>query len=315
MKIFVAGATGALGRRLVPALVARGHEVVGMTRTPQKADLVRRLGAEPAIADGLDADAVGSAVGNAAPDVVIHQMTSLSGELDLRDMESAFAQTNRLRTEGTDHLLAAARAAGAKRFIAQSFAGWSSVRTGGPVKAEDELLDPDPPAAIRPIVDALRYLERAVTGAEGIAGLALRYGGFYGPGTSLSLDPVGEHVEIVRQRKFPVVGGGTGIWSFIHVDDAAAATVAAVDRGEPGVYNVVDDQPARVSEWLPGLAKAIGAKPPRRFPRWLGRILAGEAATLMMTEARGASNGKAKRELGWQPAYPTWREGFAQGLA
>jgi 2-alkyl-3-oxoalkanoate reductase len=269
MKVFVAGATGALGKHLVPALVAQGHEVVGMTRTPDKADLVRRLGAEPAIADGLDADAVGSAVGTAAPDVVIHQMTALSGELDLRDMEGTFAQTNRLRTEGTDHLLAAARAAGATRFIAQSFAGWPSARTGGPVKAEDEPLDPDPPAALRSILDAIRYLERAVTEADGIDGLALRYGGFYGPGTSISLDPVGEHVEMVRQRKFPVVGGGTGIWSFIHMADAAAATVAAVERGEPGVYNVVDDEPARVSEWLPGLASAVGAKPPRRFPRWL----------------------------------------------
>lgn len=315
MKVFVAGATGALGRQLVPALVAHGHDVVGMTRTAEKAELVRGLGAEPAIADGLDADAVGSAVGRAGPDVVIHQMTALSGEIDLRDMEGTFAETNRLRTEGTDHLLAAARAAGATRFIAQSFAGWPSARTGGPVKAEDDPLDPDPPAAMRPILDAIRYLERTVTEAEGIDGLALRYGGFYGPGTSISLDPVGEHVEVVRERKFPIVGGGTGIWSFIHMADAAAATVAAVERGEPGIYNVVDDEPARVSEWLPGLASAVGAKPPRRFPRWVGRILAGEAATVMMTEIRGSSNEKAKRELGWRPTYATWRDGFAQGLA
>jgi len=240
-------------------------------------------------------------------------MTAFSS-IDLRHMEKSFAQTNRLRTEGTDHLLAAARAAGATRFIAQSYAGWPSARTGGPIKTEDEPLDPDPPAALRAILDAIRHLERTVTGAEGIDGLALRYGGFYGPGTSLSLDPVGEHVEAVRKRQFPIVGGGTGIWSFIHVADAATATVAAVERGEPGVYNVVDDEPARVSEWLPGLASAVGAKPPRRFPRWLGRIMAGEAAATMMTEIRGASNQKAKRVFGWQPVYPTWREGFARGL-
>ena len=315
MKVFVAGATGALGKQLVPALVAQGHAVVGMTRTPEKADLVRQLGAEPAIADGLDADAVGSAVGRAKPEVVIHEMTALSDQLDLRDIEGTFAQTNRLRTEGTDHLLAAARAAGATRFIAQSYAGWPSARTGGLVKAEDDPLDPDPPAALRPGLDAIRHLERAVTGAGGMAGFVLRYGGFYGPGTSISLDPVGEHVELVRKRRFPIVGGGTGVWSLIHIADAAAATVAAVERGEPGIYNVVDDEPARVSDWLPGLASAVGAKPPRRFPRWLGRILAGEAATVMMTEIRGASNEKAKRELGWQPAYATWREGFAHGLA
>ena len=313
MKVFVAGATGALGKYLVPALVTQGHDVVGMTRTPEKADLVRQLGADPAIADGLDAEAVGSAVGRAEPDVVVHQMTALSS-IDLRHMEKSFAQTNRLRTEGTDHLLAAARAAGATRFIAQSYAGWPSARTGGPIKTEDEPLDPDPPAALRAILDAIRHVERTVTGAEGIDGLALRYGGFYGPGTSLSLDPVGEHVEAVRKRQFPIVGGGTGIWSFIHVADAATATVAAVERGEPGVYNVVDDEPARVSEWLPGLASAVGAKPPRRFPRWLGRVMAGEAAATMMTEIRGASNQKAKRAFGWQPVYPTWREGFARGL-
>ena len=314
MKVFVAGATGALGKYLVPALVTQGHDVVGMTRTPEKADLVRQLGAEPAIADGLDAEAVGSAVGRAEPDVVVHQMTALSS-IDLRHMEKSFAQTNRLRTEGTDHLLAAARAAGATRFIAQSYAGWPSARTGGPIKTEDEPLDPDPPAALRAILDAIRHLERTVTGAEGIDGLALRYGGFYGPGTSLSLDPVGEHVEAVRKRQFPIVGGGTGIWSFIHVADAATATVAAVERGEPGVYNVVDDEPAPAHEWIPTLAEEIGAKPPLRIPRWLARVFAGEAMTTMLTEGRGASNAKAKRELGWEPRYASWRRGFAEGLS
>ena len=314
MKVFVAGATGALGNQLLPALVANGHDAVGMTRSEAKADAVRRLGATPAIADGLDAEAVGAAVGEAAPDVVVHQMTALAGNLDMRNVERGFAQTNRLRTEGTDHLLAAARAAGARRFIAQSYAGWPFERTGGPVKTEDDPLDPDPPAAMRSILDAIRYLERAVTDAAGIEGIVLRYGGFYGPGTSLAVAPPGEHVELVRKRKFPVVGGGTGVWSFIHIADAAAATVAAIERGAPGIYNVVDDDPAPVSEWLPGLASAIGAKPPWRVPRWLGRIAAGDAAATMMTEIRGASNAKAKRDLDWAPRYPSWREGFAEGL-
>jgi 2-alkyl-3-oxoalkanoate reductase len=314
MKIFVAGATGALGTHLIPKLTAAGHEVTGMTRNPAKADDVRRLGATPAIADALDAAAVGVAVGEAAPDVVVHQLTALSGKLDMRKPAEAFALTNRLRTEGTDHLLAAARAAGAHRFVAQSFGGWPGARTGGPIKTEADPLDPSPPEQMRPILEAVQYLERVVTEAEGIDGLALRYGGFYGPGTSISLAPVGEHVEAIRKRQFPVVGSGAGIWSFIHIDDAATATVAAIEHGSPGVYNVTDDEPAPVREWLPALAEAVGAKPPRRVPRWVGRILAGEALTTMMTEIRGASNEKAKRELGWQPQIPSWRDGFATGL-
>jgi 2-alkyl-3-oxoalkanoate reductase len=315
MKVFVAGATGALGSRLVPKLVSGGHEVVGMTRSERKAASVAEMGATPAIADALDADEVGRAVGEAEPDVIVHQLTALSGSLDLRQFESSFALTNRLRTEGTDHLLAAARAVGAKRFVAQSFAPWVYERAGGAVKTEDDPFDPDPLPAVRTTLEAISYLERAVTGAEGIEGVALRYGGFYGPGTSMSLDPDGEHVDVIRKRKFPVVGSGSGIWSFIHIDDAAAATVAAVEGGAPGVYNVVDDQPAPAKDWLPGLADAVGAKPPMRFPRWLARIVAGDVAVVMMTELRGASNAKAKRELGWAPRYPTWREGFAQGLA
>jgi 2-alkyl-3-oxoalkanoate reductase len=314
MKVFVAGATGALGTHLIPKLTAAGHEVTGMTRSVAKAEDVRRLGATPAIADALDADAVGAAVGGAAPDVVVHQLTALSGQLDMRKPAEAFAMTNRLRTEGTDHLLAAARGVGAARFVAQSFGGWPGARTGGPVKTEADPLDPNPPEQMRPILEAVQYLERVVTQAEGIEGLALRYGGFYGPGTSISLAPVGEHVEAIRKRQFPVVGGGAGIWSFIHIDDAAAATVAAIERGEPGVYNVTDDEPAPVAEWLPALAEAVGAKPPRRIPRWLGRIMAGEALTTMMTEIRGASNAKAKRELGWSPSVSSWRQGFANGL-
>jgi nucleoside-diphosphate-sugar epimerase len=315
MKVFVAGATGALGSRLVPRLVSRGHDVVGMTRSERKAASISEMGATPTIADGLDADAVGRAVGEAEPDVIVHQLTALSGSLDLRKFDESFALTNRLRTEGTDHLLAAARAVGAKRFVAQSFAPWVYERAGGPVKTEEDPPDRNPLPAVRGTLEAIFYLERAVTGAEGIEGLALRYGGFYGPGTSLSLEPEAEHAEAVRKRRFPVVGSGAGISSFIHIDDAADATVAAIEGGAPGIYNVVDDQPAAAKDWLPGLAEALGAKPPMRFPRWLARIVAGDVAVVMMTELRGASNAKAKRELGWAPRYPSWREGFAHGLA
>jgi nucleoside-diphosphate-sugar epimerase len=314
MKIFVAGATGALGKHLVPQLVASGHDVVGMTRTESKQDLIRSLGARPVVADALDPDEVARAVAEAEPDVIVHQLTALSGSLDLRHFERDFALTNRLRTEGTDHLLAAGRAMGIRRFVAQSYAGWPFARTGGPVKTESDPLDPTPPDAFRTTLDAIRHLEEAVTGAVWTEGVVLRYGGFYGPGTSLSLKPEGEHVALIRGRKFPVVGDGAGVWSFIHIEDAAAATVAAAEHGARGIYNVVDDDPAPVAEWLPAVAAALGAKPPRRLPRWLGRIAAGEAAAVMMTEVRGASNDKAKRELGWSPRYPSWRQGFANGL-
>jgi nucleoside-diphosphate-sugar epimerase len=314
MRIFVAGATGALGRVLLPQLVAGGHEVVGLTRSRSKQDLIRGLGARPAVADALEPDAVARVVADAEPEVIVHQLTALSGEIDMRHMDRSFAETNRLRTEGTDHLLAAGRAVGVGRFVAQSFAGWPSARTGGPVKTETDPLDPAPPAALRPLLDALRHLEEAVTGAAWTEGVVLRYGGFYGPGTSFSLKPEGQYVQIIRQRKFPLVGNGAGMWSFIHIEDAATATVAAIEHGERGIYNVVDDEPAPVSVWLPAAAEALGAKPPRRLPRWLGRIAAGEAATVMMTEVRGASNQKAKRELGWRPRYGSWRQGFAQGL-
>ncbi len=314
MKVFVAGATGALGRRLVPRMVAQGHDVTGMTRTPEKEGLLRELGAQPVVADALDPDAVAGAVAAAEPDVIVHQLTALSGSIDLRHFERTFAPTNRLRTEGTDNLLAAGRAVGARKFIAQSFAGWPFARTGGPVKSEDDPLDTDPPDQVRTTLEAILYLEQAVTGADWTEGIALRYGGFYGPGTSLATEPEGEQIAAVRGRKFPIVGGGHGVWSLIHIDDAAAATEAAVERGRRGLYHVVDDEPAEVRELLPVLARAIGAKPPRRLPRWLARIMAGEAATVMMTEIRGASNAKAKRELGWEPGYASWRRGFAEGL-
>ena len=309
MKVLVAGATGALGRQLVPQLVARGHEVYGMTRTQSKVDAVRAMGATPLVADALDPEAVAAAVAQSEPEVIVHQLTALSGSIDMRHFDRDFAVTNRLRSEGTDHLLAAGRAVGVKRFVAQSFAGWPFARTGGPVKSEDAPLDSDPPEGLRQTLAAIRHLEEAVTGATWTEGVVLRYGGFYGPGTSLG--PDGEHLELIRKRGFPVVGGGEGVWSFVHIEDAAEATVAAVEHGSRGIYNVVDDEPAPVAEWLPAIAESVGAKRPRKVPRWLGRLLAGEVATVMMTEVRGASNEKAKRELGWRPGHPSWRQGLA----
>jgi 2-alkyl-3-oxoalkanoate reductase len=314
MRVFVAGASGALGSQLVPQLVAAGHEVVGMTRTASKQEGLRALGARPAVADALDPDAVARAVAVAEPEVIVHQLTALSGPLDMRHVDRFFAATNRLRTEGTDHLLAAGRAVGVRRFVAQSYAGWPFARSGGPVKREDDPLDPDPPEALRSSLEAIRHVEQAVTGVRWAKGLVLRYGGFYGPGTSVSLDPEAAMAKPVRRRQFPLIGNGAGVWSFVHIEDAASATVAAVERGPGGIYHVVDDEPAPVREWLPALAAALGAKPPLRLPRWLGRLLAGEAATVMMTEVRGADNAKAKRELGWQLRYPSWRLGFAKGL-
>jgi len=315
MKVFVAGATGALGRQLVPMLVEQGHEVTGMTRTPAKQDLIGDLGARPVVADALDPDGVAQAVGEAAPEVVIHELTAIDAASFGRSIDKMFARTNRLRTEGTDHLLAAARAAGARRFITQSCAGWPFQRSGGPVKSEDYPLQEHPPKTVAETLGAIKYLERVVTGAEGIEGVVLRYGGFYGPGTSIAVNPDGEQVAMLRKRRLPVVGSGAGIWSFVHIHDAASATAAAIDRGKPGVYNVVDDEPAPVSDVLPELAKAVGAKPPRHLPRWVGRLLAGEGVTVMMTEVRGASNEKARRELGWELRYPSWRSGFRDGLS
>ena len=312
MRIFIAGATGVIGKRLVPLLRANGHEVVGTTRSPGKVKDLRALGAEPRLLDVLDAVAVGKAVSEARPDVVVHQATALSDLGNLRNLDEAFADTNRLRTEGTDNLLAAAQAAGAEKFVAQSFAGWPYAKEGSLVKDEEAPLDPSPPANAEQSMAAIRHLEKAVAGAEALAGIVLRYGGFYGPGTSLFEG--GEHVAAIRRRAFPLVGSSAGMWSFVHIDDAAAATLAAIERGSRGIYNVVDDEPAPASEWLPYLAERLGAKQPRHVPEWLGRLVAGEQVVSMMTEARGASNAKAKRELGWTLVHPTWREGFANGL-
>ncbi|MBS1880600.1 MAG: NAD(P)-dependent oxidoreductase [Actinobacteria bacterium] len=313
MRVFVAGGSGAMGKRLVPQLVGAGHEVVAMTRSGPKAAALRALGAEAAVADALDRDAVLAAVERAEPEAVIHQLTALSELKSFRNFDREFALTNRLRTEGTDHLLAAARAAGARRFVAQSYGGWTYERTGSGLKTEEDRLDPAPPKRQRQSLAAIRHLERAVTEADGIEGIALRYANFYGPGTGLELG--GNFVELIEKRKFPVVGDGAGVWSWVHIDDAAGAAVAALERGGPGVYNIVDDRPAPVSAWLPALAEAVGASPPRHVPAWVGRIAAGEVGVSMMTRIRGASNAKARRELGWEPRYRGYEEGFRDGLA
>jgi nucleoside-diphosphate-sugar epimerase len=310
MKIFVAGASGAIGRQLVPLLVDAGYEVVGTTTSAGKADDLRALGAEPVVLDLLDAEAVGRAVSEASPEIVLHEATALAPVArNLRKFDETFAQTNRLRTEGTDNLLAATSAVGVRKFIAQSYAGWPYAREGAAVKDEEAPLDYTPVDSAKETIAAIRHLEERVVAMDGIA---LRYGGFYGPGTSLAVG--GETLDAIHKRMFPVVGSGAGIASFIHIEDAARATLAAIERGAPGLYNIVDDEPAPASEWLPYLADAVGAKPPRHLPLWLGRLMAGEALATMMTEGRGASNAKAKRELGWQPLYPSWREGFVNGL-
>jgi nucleoside-diphosphate-sugar epimerase len=311
--VFVAGASGTIGRRLLPMLVEAGHEVVGSTRSPEKAAELAALGAEPAVLDGLDGEGVLAAVRRAEPEVIVHQLTALKGVTNVRRFDAAFALTNRLRTEGLDYLLLAARVVGARRLIAQSYTGWPNIRKGGPVKTEDDPLDPEPLLSMAKTLAAIRYLEETVAGADDVEGVALRYGGFYGYGTSLGEG--GEHVKLFLKRRFPIIGDGAGIWSFTHIDDAAAATVAALTHGGPGIYNVVDDEPAPALSWLPDLARALGAKPPRHLPVWLGRLVAGEAIVLMMTETRGSSNAKAKREFHWTPRYPSWRDGFRHGLA
>lgn len=312
MRIFVAGASGAVGRRLVPMLVGLGHEVVGTTRSARRAETIQAAGRQSVVVDAFDRRALIEAVATAKPEIVVHQLTALSGTASLRRFDAYFAETNRLRTEGTDNLLAGARAARARRFVAQSFTGWANERTGGPVKTEDDPIDPNPTSASRQTVAAIRRLESIVTSAQDMEGIVVRYGGLYGPGTGLGAG--GEILEMVRKRRLPVVGGGTGVWSFVHIDDAADATVAAIERGEPGLYNVVDDDPAPVHEWLPYLAEVLGAKPPLRVPAWLVRPMLGEHGVSLMTAIRGSSNAKARRSLGWEPRYASWRQGFRDGL-
>jgi nucleoside-diphosphate-sugar epimerase len=312
MKVFVAGATGAIGRQLVPLLVARGHEVVATTRSPEKTDAVRAMGAEPVVMDALDPEAVLNAAVRAEPEVVVHQATALTGVFNLKRFSRTFERTNQLRTIGTDNLVAAARAAGARRVVAQGFAGWPYASDGHALRTEEDPFQPSPPGEMRSTVQALRHLETAVLSAEDLEGIVLRYGGFYGPRTSLG--DGGAMVAGVRKRQLPIVGDGAGVTSFLHVEDAAAATVAALERGALGVYNIVDDEPAPSSQWIPELAKAVGAKPPRHVPAWLEKPLIGDAGVWLMTKAPGASNAKAKAELGWTPRYSSWRIGFRQGL-
>ena len=310
MHIFVAGATGAVGRRLLPLLLSAGHTVVGLTRTPEKCAAIRALGADAIAADGLDAQAIHTAVASAKPDVIVHEMTDLKAASDLREFDRTFAASNRLRTEGTDNLLAAARDAGVKRFVAQSYCGWPYARVGGPIKSEEDPFDSDPPHELQRTLDAIRYLESTVTRSTAPEGIVLRYGAFYGPETGLFDGPM---VDQIRRRRAPVIGDGNGWWSFVHIDDAAKATTLAIERSQAGnIYNIVDDEPAPVREWLPALASMLGARSPLHVPAWLGRLLAGEHMVAMMTQVRAASNLKAKRELGWRPSYPTWRAGFSE---
>ncbi len=308
MRVLVAGATGAIGKQLVPRLVAAGHEVHGMTRSESKQAMLCELGAVPVVADALDPDQVAEAVGGARPEVIVHELTAI-GALDMRHFDRDFAPTNRLRTEGTDYLLSAGKAVGVRRFVAQSNGAFPYARTGGAVKGEEDPLDPTPVREMRAMVAAIRHLEEAVLGADWTEGIVLRYGALYGPGTSMA--PGEQQFELVRERKFPLVGDGGGVWSFIYTADAAEATVATVEHGGRGVYNIVDDDPAPVAEWLPALARILGAQQPMQVPRLAGRLFAGETGVVLMTELRGASNAKAKRELGWQPAHPSWRQGFA----
>ncbi len=312
MKVFVAGATGAIGKRLVPLLVGVGHSVVATTRTPAKSEMLKLMGATPLVLDALDRDAVMRAIASSSPEVVVHQMTAIPPDVNPGKIDAQFALTNRLRTEATGHLLDAARAAGARKFVAQSYTGWPNARTGSGVKTEDDPLDAHPPAAMRQTLEAIRTVERLVTTAEGIEGIVLRYANFYGPGTSLARD--GAATDMIRKGRFPIVGAGRGVWSFIHIDDAAAATLAAIDRGRPGIYNVVDDEPAEVRAWLPEVARMAGGRKPMRLPAWIARLAIGESGVMMMTEARGSSNEKAKRELGWRPRWGSWREGFRHEL-
>ena len=300
MRVFLAGASGALGSRLVSQLIDAGHEVYGTHNSPASAERVRGLGATPVALDILDARAVRRTVLEIQPDAIVHQATALSGAKFGRSLDRTFAATNRLRTEGTDALIAAAWDADVQRFIGQSFAPYRYAREGGLIKTEDDPLDPAPPENTGETYAAMAHLDTAVTD---FGGIALRYGGFYGAGNDGLVEPV-------RKRQYPIVGSGAGMMSFIHLDDAAAATVLALDHDGPAIYNVVDDEPAPVRDWLPVLAEALGAGPPRRFPAWLARLVAGEAAVVMATQARGASNAKAKRALGWAPRYASWRQGF-----
>ena len=304
MHVYIAGGTGAIGQRLVPQLVARGHRVTSTTRDARKIELIEGMGAEAVVVDALDSAAVGESVAKAEPDAVVHQLSALSGKLDVKHFDRSFAMTNRLRTEGLDHLIAAAQASGVPHVVTQSYTGWPNIRSGSWVKDEEDPLDPEPPRAQRETLEGIRYLEDAT---QKVGGTVLRYGGFYGDATNAM-------VPVIRKRQFPLAGGGTGYTSFVHLDDAASATVLALEKGTRGVFNIVDDEPAPASEWLPYLAECVGAKPPIRLPLWVARLAGGEVAVSMLTRTRGSSNARAKRELGWELRWPSWRQGFKDGL-
>ncbi|RZU12163.1 nucleoside-diphosphate-sugar epimerase [Kribbella rubisoli] len=312
MKVLVAGATGGLGRSLVPQLIAAGHEVTGMTRSESGASSVRSFGADVVLADGLDAAAVRAAVEKVRPEVVVHQMTALKSGIDFKHFDDSFAMTNRLRTEGTDNLLAASQAAGVRRFVVQSYAGWNLQHGGSATKTEADPLDPNPVPAQQQTMAGIKHLESAVLNADGIEGVALRYGSFYGPTGDIGKG--GSMVELIQKRRLPLIGDGTGVWSFIHYDDAASATVKAVESDVTGVFHVADDDPAQAAVWLPEFARILGAKPPRHVPAWLGRLAVGDVGVAAFTEIRGADNTLAKQTFGWQPGYASWREGFREGL-
>ena len=313
MKIFVLGGTGVIGKNLIPLLVEKRHEVTALVRSSEKAKLVEDMGAEAVKANVFDKEELTKVIRKAEPEVIIHQLTALatfSG--NFRNFDKEFKMTNRFRSEVTDTLLNIAKDIGTKRFIAQSFCGWPFARVGGPIKSEEDPLDPEPPSSFRRSLDAIKHLEKSVRESQKVEALALRYGFFYGPGTSISKD--GSIAEAIRKRRIPLIGNGAGVWSFLHIGDAVQSTVAALTNGSPGIYNVVDDEPAPVSEWLPFLAESLEAKPPSKVPVWLAKILIGEAGVSMMTKIRGASNSKAKNELKWEPIYSSWRQGFTEGL-
>ena len=312
MKVFVTGGTGAIGQFLLPLLVENKHEVVALTRSASKATRLEDIGVTPFIADPLNKQALTAAVRRAEPEVIIHQLTALTGVRNFKKLDQEFTLTNRFRTEVTDTLLAAARTIGTRRFIAQSYCGWPYAKKGGPVKTEEDPLDPKPPENFTKTLAAIRSLEDKLKGVNYLEAFALRYGTFYGPGTAIGKG--GLILKMVRSRRFPIVGGGGGVWSFIHVIDAARATIAAISRGTAGIYNIVDDEPAKVATWLPVLAQTVGAKRPYHIPHWLGELTIGKAGVSIMTQIRGCSNAKAKRELNWTPIYPSWRIGFADGL-
>jgi 2-alkyl-3-oxoalkanoate reductase len=314
MRIFLAGSTGAIGRLLLPRLLNSGHHVIATTQSTAKVDGLRATGAEPVVLDALDRNATIPAVVDARPDVVVHQLTALSGRFDLKNFDRTLTRTNRLRKSGTDNLLEGARQSGAKRFIAQSFTGWPNPRSGGRIKSESDGLDPDPLSEMSQTLAAINHLENAVSGATGLQGVVLRYGSFYGPGTSLAAD--GDLTNMIRQHKFPLVGNGAGVWSFLHIDDAVHATHMSVEaKSTQGIYNIVDDEPVEVSTWLPELARMLQAKAPLHIPVWIARFLIGNAGVAMMTTIRGSSNTLAKQKLKWEPKFANWRQGFHYELS